>query len=436
LSTEEPKREEQASAVTEAADAKGNEQRFSIKNTFASLRYRNFTLLWMGQLTHAFALWLEQTARPLLILALTDSAVHLGAVILVRTIPGLFLGMIAGVVADNFNRRTVLVVVKFLVLALNVIFAFLVVTNLIEIWHIYAFSFLRGGIMAFDQPARRAMIPALVPPHLVTNAMALSTSTMGGMRIAGASLAGILMGVFGLAAPFLFIVPIYVIAVVVTVMLQVPDHQRSGYQGIRSMGGDLSQGFKYAWNTPSIRGVLIISLGYFTFGMAFMQVFAPLFATRVLDIGATGFGLLVSVMGIGSLAGGLALATLNPTRKRGILSLAMMAIFGFLLICFSAGTYLHSVPLAFVLIVAIGAGQSIFMPIINTVIIQAAPDNMRGRMMGVLSLDRAMTAFGGFVAGMAAAALGVQVAQILFGIGLISIAAIMYFFYPALRRIE
>ncbi|MDA0988877.1 MAG: MFS transporter [Chloroflexi bacterium] len=436
MNPEEPKSEEQSAAVAEAVDITGGGSRFSVKNTFASLRYRNFTLLWIGQMTHAFALWLEQTARPLLILAMTDSAIHLGAVILVRTIPGLFLGMIAGVVADNFNRRTVLVVVKFLVLGLNAIFAFLVVTNLIEIWHIYAFSFLRGGIMAFDQPARRAMIPALVPPHLVTNAMALSTSTMGGMRIAGASLAGILMGVFGLAAPFLFIVPIYIVAVVVTVMLRVPDHQRSGYQGMRRMGGDLGQGFKYAWNAPTIRGVLIISLGYFTFGMAFMQVFAPLFATRVLDIGATGYGLLISVMGIGSLAGGLALATLNPTRKRGVLAMVVMAIFGLLLILFSSSTYLNSVPLAFVIIVAIGAGQSIFMPIINTVIIQAAPENMRGRMMGVLSLDRAMTAFGGFVAGMAAAALGVQVAQILFGIGCILIAAIMYLAYPPLRRIE
>ena len=76
----------------------------TFKGTFASLKYRDFTLLWLGQITHAAALWLEQTARPLLILALTDSALHLGMVILARTIPAVFLGVFAGVLADNFNR--------------------------------------------------------------------------------------------------------------------------------------------------------------------------------------------------------------------------------------------------------------------------------------------------------------------------------------------
>jgi MFS family permease len=407
-----------------------------LRATFASLAYPNFRLLWLGQLSHAFALWLEQTARPLLILALTGSAVQLGAVILVRTIPGFVLGLVAGVVADNFNRRTVLVTVKFLVLALNIIFAALVVTGLIEVWHIYAFSFLRGGIMAFDQPARRAIIPTVVPSHLITNAMALTSTTMGASRIAGASAAGILMGFFGLGAPFVTIVPIYLVAVVVTVMLRIPDHERSGYQGVRRMGGDLSQGLKYVWNDPTLRGVMVIALGYFTFGMAFMQVFAPLFATRILGIGEAGYGFLISAMGIGSLLGGLALAAVNPTRKRGILTLAAMAVFGLLLVSFSISTYLHSVPLAFVLIITIGIVQSVFMPIINTILIEAAPENMRGRVMGILSLDRAMTAFGGFVAGITAAVLGPQAAQIIFGVGCILIAWIMYMFYPALRRIQ
>ena len=93
---------------------RGKAPPFGIR-TLASLAYRDFRFLWLGQITHAFALWLEQTARPLLILALTGSAVHLGGVILARTLPAVALGLVAGVVADNFNRRTVMLITKVVV---------------------------------------------------------------------------------------------------------------------------------------------------------------------------------------------------------------------------------------------------------------------------------------------------------------------------------
>jgi MFS family permease len=402
----------------------------------ASLSYRDFVYLWLGQLTHAFALWLEQTARPLLILALTDSPMHLGGVIMVRTIPAVVLGMVAGVVADNFNRRTVLITTKVVVLGLSVVFALLIALDRLEVWHIYLFSFLRGGTMAFDQPARRAMIPSIVPFRLVMNAMALSTGTMGAMRIGGAAAAGILMGVYGMAAPFIAIVFIYIAAVFFTWMLRTPDHARSGYQGVRSMGADLVEGVKFAWRTPAVRGVLIIAVGYFTFGMAFMQVFAPLFATQVLDIGQAGYGLLISVMGVGSVLGSVALATANPSSRRGVLMLALLGIFGVLLITFAAGSSLHLVPLAYVLMVALGLTQAAFFPIINAMLVEAAPENMRGRVLGLLSLDRAMTAFGGFAAGMLASGLGTVTAQTIFGAACVLTAVALFSLMPSLRRVH
>ena len=290
--------------------------------------------------------------------------------------------------------------------------------------------------MAFDQPARRAMIPATVPPHLVTNAMALTMGSMGGMRIGGAAAAGLLMGFYGIAAPFVVIVFAYVGAVIFTWMLRVPDHQREGYQGVRSMGVDMVRGLKFAWNAQAVRGVLIVGLGYFTFGMAFMQVFAPLFATQVLDIGESGYGFLISVMGIGGLVGSMILATANPTKGRGVLMLGLMGLMGILLVLFSAVTYLNSLALAFVMMALLGLGQSGLMPLINTLLLESAPENMRGRIMGLLSLDRAMTAFGGFTAGILAAAVGAQMAQMLFGIGCVVTAVAMFIAYPTVRRMQ
>ena len=411
-------------------------QKISLKTTFASLQYRDFVYMWLGQITHAFALWVDQIAKPLLILSLTDSPIHLGMVLVARTVPAVAFGMIAGVIADNFNRRLVLLLTKYVVLVLSIIFAALVVFGWVELWHIYAYNVLRGATMAFDQPARRAMIPSIVPPHLVTNAMALSTGSMTATRIAGAAGAGILISFVGFGGAYVTMALVYVLAVYFTWMLRPPDHNRSGYQGIRSMGNDLMEGLRYSWNNPDIRGVLIISLGWFMFGMAFMQVFAPLFAVQILDIGTRGFGYMVSVSAVGSTFGALILAATNPSKNRGILMLALLMAFGVLLIVFSASTYLLSVPLAFVVMLFLGLGQSSFFPLINALLVEKAQENMRGRVLGVLSLDRAMTTAGGALAGFMAAAIGPQVAQILFGVGMIATALIMTLFYPPLRKID
>ena len=410
----------------------------SPRDIFASFAYRDFTLLWLGQITHAVALWLEQTARPLLILDMTGSAIHLGLVILARTIPAVGLGLIAGVLVDSFNRRLILVATKVAVFTLSIAFAVLIVSGRLEIWHIYLFSFLRGATMAFDQPARRAMIPSIVPSHLIVNAMALSTGSMTAMRIFGASAAGLMIAVWGFEAPFIAIVVAYAFALMFTWMLRVADHERSGYQGMRRMGTDFIDGFRYAWHVPAIRGVLIIALGYFTFGMAFMQVFAPLFAKQVIDIGEGGFGLLVATMGIGGLLGALVLAATSPTKSRGKIMLGLLGVFGALLILFSGVTYLPSaqaVILAFGVVILLGIGQSAFFPLLNALLVEMAPENMRGRMIALISFDRAMTAVGGTLAGFLAAGIGTQPAQILFGVGCLVTAGLLWS-SPSVRRIN
>ena len=116
---------------------------------FASLRIRNFRYLWLGQISHAGALWMEQIARPFLILDITDgSEVHLGAVIAVRTLPQLLFGVWAGVISDWFDRRRILLLDKSGVLAINIAFAAVIVAGLLELWHVYVYAFLRGTMMA------------------------------------------------------------------------------------------------------------------------------------------------------------------------------------------------------------------------------------------------------------------------------------------------
>jgi MFS family permease len=403
---------------------------------FASFEYRNFRYLFLGQVTHSGALWLDMVARPLLVLAVTGSPVHLGLVMAVRTVPAMGFGLIAGVVADSFERRTVLLTTKVVVFGLAMVFAVLVVMDWVRLWHIYLFTFVRGLTMAFDQPARRAMIPSIVPSELVTNAMALSSGSVQIMRIVGAGGAGLIIAFGGLDAVFVTMAVFYATAVAATWALEVPDHNRAGYQGIRSAGADLVDGFRFAWHNAAVRGVLIASAGYFAFGMTFMSVFGPLFATQVLDIGESGFGYMMAATGLGGVVGSLVLAASNPSRKRGILLLATVTALGVLLILFSAASYVGSVVLVFMVAAVLGVTTAAVFPIVNAVLVQSAPEDMRGRVLGLLSLDRGMTTFGGALAGLLAAAVGAQPAQIIFGAGCIATALAMLVLYPVIRRID
>jgi MFS family permease len=404
---------------------------------FDSLGIVNFRYLWLGQLSHAGALWMEQIARPFLILELTDgSAAHVGAVIAVRTLPQLIFGVWAGVVADWFDRRMVLLVDKTAVLSINVAFAALLLTGSLALWHVYAYAFLRGTMMAFDQPARQALIPSIVPADRVTNAVALMSATQNTMRIVGAALGGFTYAVLGPEGAFTLVAVIYVGAVVSTYLLDVPTHQRPQATGARAMTRGMVEGARFAMSHTAIRGVLILSLIYFTFGMSYMQVFAPLFAEKVLDIGSFGFGFMTSLTGVGALVAALFIANRQPSRLGVILPL-LAAAFGVMLIAFSVSTYLPQpaglvVPLA--LITIVGAVQTSYFSLARAMMLHSAPEAMRGRVIGLLSLDRAAMTGGAAAAGFLADRMGVQPAQITYGVICAAGGIAMYFFARDFRR--
>ncbi len=200
-------------------------------------------LLWLGQSAHALALWMEQIARPFLVLAITDgSAAHVGGVLAVRTLPQLFFGVFAGVMSDWFDRRTILVVTKISVLFISIIFAGLLVLNQMQLWHVYVFQFIRGTFMAFDQPARQSMIASIVPEEEMVGGVALMSATQNVMRIVGSAAGGFAIGFLGMTGAFVAVAVIYVGAVISTWMLDVPTHEKPAGSGARAMAnGVLAQ---------------------------------------------------------------------------------------------------------------------------------------------------------------------------------------------------
>lgn len=412
--------------------------------TFHSLAYRNYLLLLIGQVSNSLAQWMDMVARPVLVIALTGSAVQLGLVTLVRGVPTMFLGPVAGILADRVDRRLLMLIAKALSMAVNVTFAAIILTGNLELWHIYVTAILKSLLMAFDQPARQALLPATVPPHLMVNAVALNMGSMQLTRIISASVAGLFIAAWALAFGFgehdarafggvyLAIVISYIGAVVATYLLRVPAGgrvERTEESWITSF----VTGVRFASRNPVILGVLILLAVQSAFGMPYLQVFVPWIALEVMDIGPAGVGLLLAVSGLGALIGAIVVATMgHKLRRRGLLVVGSLFLYGLLLAMLGLTSRLPLVAvlgltlpvLPILMITLVGLGQASIMSVKNVLLLEATPNELRGRVMSFQTLDRGFTTVGGGAGGFAIALMGGPYAQALFG-GLCALGALV-----------
>ena len=420
----------------------------------SSFRYSAFRYLWLGQVTHAAGMWIDMVTIPLIVLSLYESleqaAINIGLVMFVRTMPHFTLGLFAGVFADNFNRKTLLVVTKIGVVFIQIIFMFVVFMDHLSMTWVYLYTFFRGATMAFDQPARRAMIANVVPQELYTNAMALSMGTVQATRIIAAAGAGWIIALtsgvdriteadYGFQFPVTIILILYTLAFIFTYLInyshEVINNEGENKKTIQYVFAELIEGLRFSWSRKDIRAVVIMAACFFLFGMVFMQVFAPLFA-KILGIGEKGLGILLSMSGIGGASGAVFLAAVNPNNKRGIWILSSQIALGLSLILFALSVAFDNMMVIYFMAILIGLSQAIIFPLINSVLMKLTPDHLRGRAMGLLSLDRAFVSLGAAIAGPAAAYVGVANGQILFGVGCVMSGIFLWIFGSTLRKLD
>lgn len=420
----------------------------------SSFRYSAFRYLWLGQVTHAAGMWIDMVTIPLIVLSLYDSleqaAINVGLVMFVRTMPHFTLGLFAGVFADNFNRKTLLVVTKIGVVFIQIIFMFVVFMDHLSMTWVYLYTFFRGATMAFDQPARRAMIANVVPQELYTNAMALSMGTVQATRIIAAAGAGWIIALtsgvdriteadYGFQFPVTIILILYTLAFIFTYLInyshEVINNEGENKKTIQYVFAELIEGLRFSWSRKDIRAVVIMAACFFLFGMVFMQVFAPLFA-KILGIGEKGLGILLSMSGIGGASGAVFLAAVNPNNKRGIWILSSQIALGLSLIFFALSVAFDNMMVIYFMAILIGLSQAIIFPLINSVLMKLTPDHLRGRAMGLLSLDRAFVSLGAAIAGPTAAYVGVANGQILFGVGCVMSGIFLWIFGSTLRKLD
>jgi MFS family permease len=298
---------------------------FASSRTFTALKYRNYRLFATGSLLSNIGTWLQRVAQDWLVLALTGSAGALGITTGLQFLPVLLFSPFAGVLADRYAKRTVLNWTQTIMGATALLMGVLAVTNSITVWHVYVLTFVFGTASALDVPARQAFVNEMVDTPDLANAVGLNSASFNLARMIGPALAGVLIALMGsgVAATGWVIIlnGVSYAAVVVSLMLMRQSEMRPT-KPIGRAKGQLRDGIRYVRSRPDIILILAIVFCAGTFGFNF-QMTTALMATEVFGKGAGEYGLLGSILAIGSLAGSLIAARRATPRQTTIVVFAV-----------------------------------------------------------------------------------------------------------------
>jgi MFS family permease len=284
---------------------------------FSSLAIRNYRIYAAGAIVSNAGTWMGRVAQDWVVLTeLTDSSAQaLGIVTGLQFLPMLLLAPIGGAISDRFAKRRVMMVSQSVMALTAVIMGVMVLAGVMELWHMYLLAFLQGSAAAIDAPTRQSFVSEMVPPGQLTNAVGLNSASFHGGRLIGPALAGLLIAAFG-TGPTLLVNAATFVAVLVALMSM---DGRTLTPAPRSRGkGRIREGVAYVRHRPDIILIMMLVFVLGTFGMNF-QLTNALMSTAVFGKGVAEFGLVGSVMAIGSLGGALLAARRERPRLRHLL---------------------------------------------------------------------------------------------------------------------
>ncbi len=381
------------------------EQNQKEATAFSSLKNRNFRLLWIGGVLSHIGDEMQIVAVSWLVLLITDSPFLMGLAGLFQGFPRLFFGVIGGVIADRQNRHKLLMIYQGSEMILAIFFAFLVLAGKIQYWHILILLPIFGFLKAVYVVCRQAYVFDLVGKEDLLNALALHSTGMNLAKIIGPSIAGILIGIWGVGW-CLFINGLSFVAILISLLLMHPSESSKKEVYSRSIIRDLGQTFSYIKGDAPLLLLIAASFSFLTFGLQ-SQVILPLFAHYVLHVGAEGYGFLMATMGGGAVLGGMIIAGLGDFKGKGRFFLLSFLAYGSLLVLFSISSWFY---LSLVIIFLVGVVEMFSRTINQTLVQLLAPDELRGKILGIYMLDRGLRPLGGFVMGAGAGLMGAPLA--------------------------
>ena len=395
--------------------AAAREGRFSLRNlrTFDSLKNGNYRFYFFGMVGQWGAMNMQMVSKSMLLYRLTGSATLLGVMALASAIPQILFSLFGGAIADRVSKKMILQIGQLASAAVSLSVGLCLTTGYLSAenpgssWVLIAQSALQGSIMALMMPSRSAIIPEIVGTSQVMNAMALNSLGMNTLRLLAPAAAGFLIDFAGFEAIFYSMSGLYLFSVVLTSFIREnrTGSISDGFGRRTSTIEDIKEGLKYIWHERPVFAVLAFTLVVVLLSMPY-QMLMPIFADDILKVGATGMGLLMSVSGVGAMAGSLVIASL-PNKKRGVLLLGSSLVLGVALAAFA---FSRSMSLSLGIMVFVGIGQAGRMTLGTTLLQSYADERYFGRVMSINMLDMGLSSLGTFAAGILAEDLGAALA--------------------------
>jgi MFS family permease len=394
---------------------------------FAALYFRDFRLFWTGLFISNVGSWMQMTAISWMLYDMTHSPLQLGVNGLFRALPSIVLGIFGGAMADRYDRKRLMLATQITSMLLAFALGVLDQTGRIEVWHIYAITAASAVVNTLDGPARQALYPSLVPSSALPNAIALNSILWKGTALIGPSLAGIAISTVGTDGAF-YANGASFLAVVIALLLMKTRAVR-----VRTTGDflqELKEGLVYVRSQNIILAVMVMEAFSSVFGLD--PAMLTIFARDVLQVGASGLGFLQSARGAGAVIGSGVMIAMAQARSQGKILFLSAIGYG---ACFALFGLSLSFPVSLLLLLLMGATDTIWAAARNIILQVHTPDNLRGRVMGVFYLsNRGLHPLGQTETGLVVPLIGAREATVLGGLLVAGVTVLTAARVPSVAR--
>ena len=401
---------------------------------FAALRHRDFRLLWLGQIVSVTGSQMQLAAVNWHVWLLTKSAFALGMMGFFRGAPIILCSLAGGVFADAVDRKRLMIVTQCVMLSSAVCLTIVTMAGLTHVWPIYLLTALASSASAFDTPARQSLMPTLVPARDFPNAVSLGVTVFYFAMIGGPSLAGFLLASHGPAIVYGINAASYVAVIAALFAMRASGRAvaREGVAASRVSFAALKEGLRFVWRTPII--VQTMTLDFAATFFASATALLPIFADKILNVGARGFGILSAAPAIGAVITGLVMARMGTFRGQGKLVIGSVAVFGLATAAFGLS---HVFWFSLLMLALSGAADTVSTVLRQTIRQLVTPDHLRGRMTSInMVFFMGGPQLGEVEAGTVAALIGAPLSVVTGGLGSILAAVIALVKAKSLMRYE
>ncbi len=389
-------------------------------------------MLWLGLLVSIAGSQMQITALFWHIRTLTGNPnpLALGSIGLARILPIIVFSFISGSVADTFNRRTILFITQSVMALIALALALLTFLGTIQLWHIYALTALQAVAIAFDLPARQAMVPGLVRDKDLANAFSMTSIASNNGSVIGPMLAGVVIASLGQAYTYFFNAVSFMAVIIALIFIGHVTQDTKKSTGVTLKA--TREGFAFIFSKPIIFSTMLLDFVATFFASA--NTMMPIVARDILKVGEVGYGFLSSAQPVGSVLAALVISQVHTLRKQGPIFMGAVVVFGAATVLFGMS---HWFTLAMLALIIMGAADAVSTIIRNTIRQLQTPDHMRGRMTAVNQIFfQGGPQLGEVEAGVVAQLFGVPFCLISGGIGCIVGLFLIALKWPQLRTYD